>query len=1114
VRLTYSYIFPVLLCAIFPTVVHSAVTHKLNVSLEPTAHKIKAVDVVQLQKPVNELAFLLHGGLKLTSPDSSLRIAETIKNYVIPLNRYVVKLQAGQSQFTLNYEGEIYHPVEQQSEEYARSFSETPGLIGAQGVFLAQSTYWYPVVENEFVHFSLETHLPTQWQSVSQGTRKHHDVGKKFTVTRWEEYSDQEEIYLTAAPYKVYQQSAGAVAAMVYLLQADDALAQKYLDATAQYVEMYRSLIGPYPYDKFALVENFWETGYGMPSFTLLGSTVIRLPFIVSTSYPHEILHNWWGNSVYVDYTTGNWAEGLTAYLSDHLTSEQRGQGDQHRRQILQHYTDFVDANKDFPLSEFRSRHSSVTEAIGYGKTQMFFHMLRQQFGDDVFEKALHRFYRKYKGKIASFEDWRKTFVEITEKDLSNYFDQWISRTGAPQLQVKAATAYQKPKGFELELDIVQIQNADAYQLEVPVAITVEGEDQAIVERVKIDKKQQKIKLLVVKRPQAVNVDPQFDIFRRVDLNEIPPALSQAFGADEALFLIPSMASSDLVSAYRQLAEDWQKTQSSGIEIKLDSEVKTLPDDRAVWIFGSENVFFDQLAKVAAQYQDTLNSSNISLDKTDLQKGDQSLIFVTRNPTNMKNAIAFVTTANSRALPGLARKLPHYRKYSYLAFEGDEPSNTVKGQFPVNRSPMQLVVTQADGHAAQSRFAAVTPQNPLTQIPTVFDEKRMLSDVNALVDKKMAGRGLGSTEIDLAADYIANAFKEAGLTPGFPDSNTYFQTWSQYIDGLDRDVAMKNVVGFIPGINPQMKGESVVISAHYDHLGRGWPDVRKGNEGKIHSGADDNASGIAVMLELARLAAKKWRPERTIVFVAFTAEESGKLGSSYYVKNYRRLPAEKVIGVLNLDTVGRLKDSPVSIFNSGSATEWPHIFRGAQFVTGVNIKTPSSAISASDDSSFIDIGIPAVQLFGSVHEDFHSPGDTIEKIDSAGMVKVVTVLKEAAEYLSSRPEPLTSTISDAKTTATNKSEIKPQGRKVSVGTIPDFEYSGEGVRITGVTPDSPAQNAGMKAGDIITSLNGKSIKSLGDYAKLLRSLKPGDHIKLGYQRAGQNTLVELDVSSR
>src|SRR5262249_34773097 len=167
-----------------------------------------------------------------------------------------------------------------------------------------------------------------------------------------------------------------AVKALAFLRKPEQALADRYLDATVQYLDMYRGLLGPYPYSKFALVENFWETGYGMPSFTLLGEQVIRFPFILHSSYPHELLHNWWGNGVFVDLAGGNWCEGLTAYLADHLIAEQRGQGAEHRRAILQRVTDYVTPENDFPLTRFLSRHNAVTEAVGYGKTAMVFNML------------------------------------------------------------------------------------------------------------------------------------------------------------------------------------------------------------------------------------------------------------------------------------------------------------------------------------------------------------------------------------------------------------------------------------------------------------------------------------------------------------------------------------------------------------------------------------------------------------------------------------------------------------------------------------------------------------------------------------------------------------------
>ena len=180
-----------------------------------------------------------------------------------------------------------------------------------------------------------------------------------------------------------------------------------------------------------------------------------------------KILHNWWGNGVYTDYEKGNWAEGLTTYLADHLIKEQRGAAVEYRRSVLQKYTNYVTANKDkdFPLTEFRSRHSAVTEAVGYGKTMMLFHMLRQQLGDQAFIKALHRFYRKYKFKVASFDDVETIFNNVTEEPLESMFEQWVKRSGAPSLRVSTAIAKPQGDGYILSATITQTQDSAAIQV-------------------------------------------------------------------------------------------------------------------------------------------------------------------------------------------------------------------------------------------------------------------------------------------------------------------------------------------------------------------------------------------------------------------------------------------------------------------------------------------------------------------------------------------------------------------------------------------------------------------------------------------------------------------------
>ena len=510
---------------------NEVVHHEISITVSPQHNTLSVQDTMTLPDTMLKrgvVQFYLHANLSPKVITEGVRLNHLkIKNKPshVPLEWLALRFSKEKlvdNKITLSYQGKIHHPVEQLGAEYARSFSVSPGIISQDGVFLSSNSYWYPRFGDELHTFNMRVVLPEKWSSVSQGQRLENSLKTPNKITTWAIDKPQDEIYLIAAKFKEYTQTSGAVESMVFLREADDQLAQKYLDTTAQYVEMYRTLLGPYPYKKFALLENFWETGYGMPSFTLLGPKVIRFPFILHSSYPHEILHNWWGNGVFVDYEKGNWAEGLTSYLADHLIKEQRGQAVNYRRNSLQKYTDFVNESRDFPLTEFRSRHSATTEAVGYGKTLMFFHMLRQQLGDQQFTRALQTFYQKYKFKYAAFADVRDVFEQVSGLDLKATFEQWVERTGAPELLVTDANAKQTEKGYVLTVGIEQIQEGEPYELRLPIAITLEGQSNAYQLTELVKTKRHTLNLTLPDRPIRLDIDPEFDVFRRLDFNEIP----------------------------------------------------------------------------------------------------------------------------------------------------------------------------------------------------------------------------------------------------------------------------------------------------------------------------------------------------------------------------------------------------------------------------------------------------------------------------------------------------------------------------------------------------------------------------------------------------------------
>lgn len=709
------------------------IQHDLHVLLQPEQHVLQVTDSITLPDmvspaPTTVWHFALHAGLSPVSltpgvqlvrqpdaaPGTSGQRHETTPP---PLERYAVRLPAGTRTFALRYQGKVHHPLPPQRPEDPWKVYDSAGMLAAEGVSLSAATYWYPRFGDALLTFRLDVQLPPAWDAVSQGERTRHARDTNGTYVRWEAPHVQEDVYLVGGIFTEYSASVDTVPAMVFLRTPDAPLAQTYLKATAQYLRLYDTLLGPYPYNKFALVENVWESGYGMPSFTLLGSKVMRLPFIVTSSYPHEILHNWWGNGVFVDAQQGNWSEGLTAYLADHLIQEQRGSATAYRRATLQKYTDYVATHSDIPLTAFRARHSAATAAIGYGKALMFFHMLRQQAGDATFLRALRTFYRDNLFHRTGFAALQGAFASATGADMDAIFQQWVTRPGAPELRLSAATVEPDGQTYRLTVVIEQTQPGPVYRLLVPFAVALQGHEHAWQSTVVMTQKRQELTLRVPAQPWRVDVDPEFDVFRRLHHEEVPPALTQILGADKVLCILPTAAAAELSAGYRQLAQAWSQASSQALEIRWDHEFEALPGDRAVWVFGWENRFLSEVAAAVTPYGIALTREGVHLDGTPLTRDRHAVVLALRHPAHSQRTLAWMATQNVAALPGLGRKLPHYSTYSFLGFAGDEPVNVVQGQWPVLASPLSVRLAPAVSSPLQDKPAQLAPRRALTALP-------------------------------------------------------------------------------------------------------------------------------------------------------------------------------------------------------------------------------------------------------------------------------------------------------------------------------------------------------------------------------------------------------------
>ncbi len=321
----------------------------------------------------------------------------------------------------------------------------------------------------------------------------------------------------------------------------------------------------------------------------------------------------------------------------------------------------------------------------------------------------------------------------------------------------------------------------------------------------------------------------------------------------------------------------------------------------------------------------------------------------------------------------------------------------------------------------------------------------------------------------------------------------------------------ENVVAILPGADPPLNEENIVIGAHYDHLGFGHFGAReRASEGQIHPGADDNASGTAVLLELARrLSQLPAKPARTVVFVAFSGEELGLYGSRHFVDHAPFLSSTKTM--INLDMVGRLRENRLTVFGARSGEKFSDIISEAARELGLEI-SQSDSVGRSDHMSFYNKQIPVLHFFTGNHADYHRPTDTWEKLNIEGMGKVsdlilLTILrianaKEVPKFVSLPSRPLAD------------SPGERQGFSTYLGSIPDYDANTDGVRLAGVTNGSPAASAGLQEGDIIIQLADKKIQNIEDLTAALRAQKPGDEVAIVVLRTGKPVSLKAILRAR
>jgi uncharacterized iron-regulated protein len=519
-------------------------------------------------------------------------------------------------------------------------------VIDKEHVFLTEK--WYPQ-PNVLAEYALSVTLPQHFIAVSESeavTIQKHGKTKTFY---FQFNHPLDALHLAASTqYVLKKDRYGDIAIEAYFFKEDAHLADIYISYTKKYLKMYETMLAPYPYRRFAIVENILPTGISMPTFTLLGKQVVRLPFIVKTSLGHEILHQWFGNSVYIDNAHGNWAEGLTTYLSDHHYAGMKEEDTIYRKQIMIDYNAYVNKDNAISVSDFHAGYNKAQRAVGYGKTAVLLHGLRERYGDENFFAAIKEFIFQNSYRSASWHDIQRAFEKVTGKNLYEYFDHWVSRKDIPHIHVKTSSL-QVEKG-QLKLHLLLIQKHNAYPLRIPITLyegSVKRQHVVYVNDVKND-----INLTLDHLPNKVVIDENYTFMRQLTPEEIPPVFSSIMGKNHLTVVVTS----EQRTKYQPLIDS----------LAVNNLTVVSPSD----------VTFSQLKDhsfLIAEYTNTLVERLFGKQAVP-EDGVRLKVF--KNPYNAAERIALLHVQNKAEARAIQQKIIHYGKYTELAF--NQGKNTHK----------------------------------------------------------------------------------------------------------------------------------------------------------------------------------------------------------------------------------------------------------------------------------------------------------------------------------------------------------------------------------------------------------------------------------------------------
>ncbi len=625
--------------------------HDVQVVFDPETREVEVVDRITFP-PATELTFRLATWLQVNRAESGgaeLSVQRNGRLWRVTSSNGPIET------VTVSIHGKVPMMPPQDQRRRTRGAVADP----MEGSYLPGYVAWLPDTGADRVTYRLETKIIGSQIAVATGRIISETSGENASLATFAVDYPAELPSLFVGPYVVEERVTDGIPLRTYFHQDIADSSDHYLTASADYIKMFAEQIGDYPFDRFHIVSAPLPVGLGFPNMTYIGRMIVPLPFMRGRSLAHEVLHNWWGNGVAVDYDHGNWSEGLTTYFADYGLAQQKGP-EAAREMRLGWLRDYaaLPASDDGAVSAFTAKTHQSSQIIGYNKLAHVFHMLRLEIGDNVFDQGIRHFWDAHKFDTAAWSDLQQSFEKSAGQDLDWFFGQWRDQVGAPEIELVDAQA--KPTDGQHTLSLTLRQKGSLYRLKVPVIVeTAAGEFRHVVG---LSTAEETITLALYSAALRVRVDPDFDIFRRLLPGESPTILRDITLAPKIDIMVLGTDAAFEKSALKLAGRLSRKAASASVSAPVGPTI----------VIGDNN----EIATYLAQF--------LSTNVPERVKNGSAAAWTGQGADG--HPVLVVRGDDAAAIDRLLRPLPHYGSRSYITFNGSRALD--KGVWQLDASPL------------------------------------------------------------------------------------------------------------------------------------------------------------------------------------------------------------------------------------------------------------------------------------------------------------------------------------------------------------------------------------------------------------------------------------------